>query len=425
MHVKETAKTNSDGKSSESQMLHEHHASVSSDADAAQKSLSSLGPYAMTRDASGTSWQPDSTPHQGLHMMAGKWSVMAHGFVNGVYDHQGSKRGDDKAFSSSMAMVMAQRPIGERGTWGLRGMISLDPLMGARGYPLIFATGETADGREHLVDRQHPHDLFMELASTYSYRLTENSSIFIYGGLPGEPALGPSAFMHRFSGMDNPEAPITHHWMDSTHITFGVLAGGYVHGPWKIEASGFKGREPNQRRYDIESPKLDSASTRLTFNPTPNWSLQTSWGYIHSPEQLEPNVNEHRLTTSATYNLPFEGNNWATTFVWGRKMDDPGHKLDGFLLESSLIIQEANTLFARAERADEAELFSEDDHDHAHQVYTVNKVSLGYIRDFRLADHLSLGAGGLISRYAYPDSLEDSYGSSPTSYMLFMRLKLI
>lgn len=383
-----------------------------------------LGNYAMTRDASGTSWQPDSTPMQGIHFNEGDWSLMTDGFVNGVFDNQGGKRGADKTFSSSMAMLMAQRSIGDRGTLGLRGMMSLDPLMGANGYPLLFATGETANGSTPLVDRQHPHDLFMELASTYSYRLTDNSSAFIYGGLPGEPALGPTTFMHRFSGIDNPEAPITHHWLDSTHITYGVLTGGYVQGPWKIEASTFKGREPDQYRTDIESPKLDSYSTRLTYNPDLNWSFQTSWGYLKSPEQLTPNVNENRVTASGTYNLPFDSNNWATTFAWGRKMNNPGHDLDGFLLESSVVLHDTHTFFARAERVGEDELFNGDP-TLDNQVITVNKLTVGYIRDFHVAEHVKFGVGGLVDRYAYPDKINSVYGADPTSFILFVRLKLI
>jgi hypothetical protein len=205
--------------------------------------------------------------------------------------------------------------------------------MGPNGYPLLFATGETANGRAPLIDRQHPHDLFMELSGSYSYKLSDTNSAFVYFGLPGEPALGPPAFMHRFSGMDIPEAPITHHWLDSTHITYGVFTAGYVWDKVKIEGSAFRGREPDQHRYDIETPGIDSVSSRLSWNPIPDLSAQVSWGYLKSPEQLQPNVNENRITASLIYNKPFDDNNWATTFAWGRKINRPGHTLDGFLLE--------------------------------------------------------------------------------------------
>jgi hypothetical protein len=380
-----------------------------------------FGPYAMSREASGTSWQPDSTPHSGLDFTAGPWMLMAHGYADAIYDNQGGRRGNDKTFGASMAMLMAQRPVGEDGRLGLRAMLSLDPLMGANGYPLLFATGETANGRDGLVDRQHPHDLFMELSVSYSLKLSADSSAFLYAGLPGEPALGPPAFMHRFSGMDNPEAPITHHWLDSTHVTFGVVTAGFVQGPFKIEASAFRGREPDQHRYDIEAPKLDSASVRLSWNPAPNWSFQTSWGYLKSPEQLTPEVNENRLTASGTYTLPFGENIWSTTFAWGRKMNNPGHTLDGFLLESAVVLHDTHTFFGRVERVDEDELF--EGGPLQGRVFTANKISLGYVRDFHLDEHVKLGIGGLVSRYAYPAALDSAYGD-PTSFMVFLRLKL-
>src|SRR4051812_44361438 len=202
-----------------------------------------LGPYPQTREGSGTSWVPETTPHEGFHQQLADWSVMTHGWINLNYDRQAGPRGGEKTFVSGMLMAMAQRPLGD-GTFGVRAMLSPEPFMGPSGYPLLLATGETADGRTQLVDRQHPHDLFMELAATYSYNLSSTSSLFVYGGLPGEPALGPPAFMHRTSGMDNPEAPISHHWLDSTHIAFGVVTGGLVLNNWKFDASSFRGREP-------------------------------------------------------------------------------------------------------------------------------------------------------------------------------------
>jgi len=378
-----------------------------------------LGPYPIQREGSGTSWLPDATPHFGVHATYGDWQTMYHALFNLVYDHQGGPRGGDKTFVNGMFMGMAQRPLGE-GTFGLRAMLSPDPFMGANGYPLLLATGETADGRTHLIDRQHPHDLFMELATTYSYDLTKNSSVYVYAGLPGEPALGPSAFMHRTSGMDIPEAPITHHWLDSTHITFGVVTAGLVLNTWKIEASTFKGREPDQYRYDIEAPKLDSYSFRISWNPIRELSFQASWGHLHSPEGLEPDRNEDRFTVSAIYTQPFGKDNiWSTTAAWGRKMQKPGDTLDGFILETAAIFQKTYTVFARAERVQENELV----HLPSVPVYTVNKLSVGGIYDFYHTKNAKFGVGGLVSFYGLPADLKPFYGD-PTSAMAFVRLKI-
>ena len=383
-----------------------------------------LGPYAMCREGSGTSWVPDTTPHEGIHNQIGEWSTMWHGYLNLIYDHQGGPRGADKTFVNGMVMGMAQRPVGD-GTLGLRAMLSPDPFMGKSGYPLLLASGETANGQTHLIDRQHPHDLFMELAATYSRNLSASSSVFVYAGLPGEPALGPPAFMHRTSGVDIPEAPISHHWLDSTHITFGVVTAGLIVDKWKLEASAFRGREPDQYRYDIEAPKLDSFSARFSWNPIRELSMQVSWGRLHSPEQLAPNVDEDRVTASAIYTQPFGDDNiWSTTVAWGRKILRPGQTLDGYLLESAVVFKKTYTLFARAERLAETELH-EDIPALDGQVLMVNKLSVGGIYDFYRTDHVKFGIGALISKYALPGSLKPAYGSDPTSAMVFIRLKVI
>jgi hypothetical protein len=374
----------------------------------------------MSRESSGTAWQPDAAPHPGIHGTLGEWSTMTHGFATAIYDHQGGPRGDQKTFSTSMLMVMAQREAAG-GTVGLRGMVSLDPLMGKRGYPLLLQTGETANG-EPLIDRQHPHDLFMELSASYSRALSERSSVFAYVGLPGEPALGPPAFMHRFSGEDNPEAPISHHWLDSTHITYGVVTLGYVLDRFKLEGSVFRGREPDENRYDIETGKLDSTSLRLSFNPTQEWALQVSRGHIKSPEPLHPDMDLERTTASVIYHRPFGAAQTQTTLAWGRNAPNHGEATSTWLLESAARFARTHTLFARAERADKNELFLDPD-PRAEQKYRVGKLSLGYIYDLPRESRLRIGLGGLVSRYSLPADLEPVYGN-PTSFMLFARVKL-
>jgi hypothetical protein len=384
-----------------------------------------LGGYVMTRDASGTAWQPDSTPMAGFAWRSGSWSGMIHGYADFVYDRQGGPRGDTKTLSESMLMVMAQHPLGP-GELTLRSMLSLDPAMGADGYPLLLQTGETANGVTPLTDRQHPHDLFMELAAVYSQPLTAKSSAFLYVGYPGEPALGPATFMHRFSGMDDPAAPISHHWLDSTHITFGVVTAGLVGGPFKLEGSVFNGREPDQHRWNFDPLRLDSYSGRLSFNPTADWALQVSYGDIHSPEQLEPNVSQHRVTASATYNRPLAlgalSGNWQTTLAWGRNYNEPGHRLDALLLESAASIGRS-TVFGRAETVQKDELFEAPD-PMAGQVFRVSDVTLGYVYDLPLAQHLALGLGIQGTLNVTPHALDSAYGDDPTGFMPFLRLKL-
>ena len=380
-----------------------------------------LGSYAMTREASGTSWQPDASTHDGLHEMSGDWMFMAHATLNGVYDWQGGPRGDDKAFAGGMIMGSARRTFDAGDALNFRAMLSPDPLMGKRGYPLLFASGESADDKVALVDRQHPHDLFMELSASYSRPLAKDASAFVYVGLPGEPAFGPPAFMHRASIMDSPEAPISHHWLDSTHITFGVATAGVVYRDWKVEASRFTGREPDSSRYDIDHPRFDSTAARLSWNPTARWSLQASWAHLQSPEALHPTENETRWSTSAIYSVPlWETGQWSTTLAWGRKQITGEEALDAFVLESALKPTKLWTVFARAERVDEMELRSP----HPVMADTVSKLSLGLVRDFVVSKHASLGLGGLYAFNWANVPLRTLYGGSQNGAMVFLRLKL-
>jgi hypothetical protein len=382
-----------------------------------------FGPYAMSREASGTSWRPDASAREGPHLMEGPWMVMFHGLLNGVYDKQYGPRGGEKDFVSGMLMAMAQRPLGDDLTLQLRAMLSPEPLMGPAGYPLLLATGETADGKTPLVDRQHPHDLFMELSASLSRKLTAGDSVFVYAGLPGEPAFGPPAFMHRQSILDSPEAPISHHWLDSTHISFGVVTAGFVHDDWKLEASAYNGREPDQHRYDIETGPLDSTAVRLSWNPTANWALQASWADEISPEQLEPGVDQHKASASALYTVPFgEHGWWSSTAAWGVRSSQ-GIDLDAWVLESALKPNEAWTVFGRAERVDNDELTPAVGA-RPGPIYTVGKISLGAIRDWSVAPHLALGLGALYALDFVPNGLSAAYGDDPRGLMVFARLKL-
>jgi len=380
-----------------------------------------FGPYTMSREASGTAWQPDSSLHEAAETTAGAWMLMLHGVVNGVYDWQEGPRGGEKGFVSGMVMGIGRRDFADGDALQLKASLSPDPLMGRSGYPLHLASGETTNGADPLIDRQHPHDLFMELSASYSFRLGAKSSLFLYAGLPGEPAFGPPAFMHRMSIMDSPEAPITHHWLDSTHITFGVLTAGLVVDRFKIEASRFNGREPDQHRFDIETGPLDSTALRLSFNPTGDLSLQASWAHLESPEQLESGENQTRWSASAIYIRRLGGRRWwSTTLAWGRRSSEH-RNFDAAVLESAVGLEDW-TLFGRAEYAQNDELLFVGGH-HG-PAFDVSKVSVGAVRDFRLAAHLKFGIGALVSANFVPRPLHALYGGAPKGAMAFVRVKI-
>src|SRR5437868_4507065 len=263
---------------------------------------------------SGTSWQPPSAPMHMHYKVAGDWLLMFHYNLIVGMNRQGGPRGVTKLESANWFMPMAYHKLG-KGTLQLRGMFSAEPFtFPPGGSPLLFQTGETYK-RQPLIDRQHPHDLFMELSAQYTLPLGERGTWFTYFGYPGEPALGPVAFMHRMSAAENPSATLSHHLQDSTHISFGVLTTGFTYRWFKVEASIFNGREPDENRYDFDAHKWNSRSARVSFAPNKNWTAQVSYGFLRSPENQDPNVDVRRATASMQYNKPFNRGNWAAAFV--------------------------------------------------------------------------------------------------------------
>ncbi|RYD53699.1 MAG: hypothetical protein EOP60_09940 [Sphingomonadales bacterium] len=354
----------------------------------------------------------------GLHLAAGDWMVMAHGVLNLVATNQGGPRGDDMTFVQSMAMLSASRGFGEVGL-EFRAMGSLEPAMGQRGYPNLFATGETAQGRP-LVDRQHPHDLFMELSARIDVPLGSGVGAFLYGGPVAEPALGPSAFMHRRSARYLALSPISHHWFDSTHITYGVMTAGVRTSAFQLEASAFKGREPDEERWNLDAPKLDSWSVRATFTPSPNWAVQLSHGRLKEPEAQHAGEDERRTTASVHY----ARGGFSAMVAFAAKQRVPGDTLTAWVSEANWDLSKHHSLFGRIENVANDELFP----DHAHPLhdrkFRVTRFEGGYAYRVPLGDAVQLALGGSVAAYAKPRALDGFYGRAPVSGTLFARLSL-
>src|SRR2546421_535278 len=307
---------------------------------------------------SGTSWQPSSGPMHMYHKMAGDWLLMFHFNLVAGMNHQGGPRGVTKAESANWFMPMAYHKLGE-GTLQLRGMFSAEPFTFPQGgSPLLFQTGETFKGQP-LIDRQHPHDLFMELSAQYTLPLGERGTWFTYFGYPGEPALGPVAFMHRASASENPSANLSHHLQDSTHIAFGVFTTGFTYRWFRLEGSIFNGREPDENRYNFDAHKWNSRSARFSVMPNKNWAMQVSYGFLRSPEAQEPNADIRRATASVQYNRKLNRGNWAAAFIWGRNHTSSPteiHNLNGYTAESTVNFLDKNYFYTRLELVDKDEL---------------------------------------------------------------------
>jgi hypothetical protein len=378
---------------------------------------------------SGTDAEPNSTPFEMTMRAEGKWTLMFHAvaFLSDI--QQTGPRGADKFFSTNWFMPMAQRKLGA-GTLTLRTMLSLEPAtISDRRYPELFQQGETAYGLP-IVDGQHPHDFFMELAALYDYKLNDKTLLSFYLAPVGDPALGPSAYPHRASASEDPIATLGHHLQDSTHIASDVITLGATYRNFRLEASGFHGREPDEDRWDIDSGKVDSWSARLTANPGQNWSLQYSIGQLHSPEGLAPDEDIRRMTASVMYNLASGDDNWASLLLWGRNQSlHDGNVGNGYLLESTLQFLNRNHAWIRIEDADRTNelLLGENPLPPGFTERYFSRVqayTAGYDREIGHIPHLSTALGAQVTWYGFPDILQSAYGSHPVGIVAFLRVRV-
>ena len=391
----------------------------------------------MTRTGSGTTWLPDSAPMYARMMDVGDgWGLMLHGLAFVQYDRQGSRRGDSQFGSVNWGMAMASHALAG-GRIDLRGMVSLEPwTVTARGYPLLLQSGESYRGRP-LHDRQHPHDLFMEIAALYQRPVTSNLALQLYVAPVGEPATGPVAFPHRPSAASDPLAPLGHHWQDATHVSFGVLTGALYSRTVKIEGSIFNGREPDENRtnFDYNGRSLDSYAGRVTLNPSPVWSMSGSYAYLKSPEQLHPEESVHRATASVLNEHSFGRIGHASSaLVYGGNWHAGARLSSTALAETNLDIDGRNTIYGRAEYVEKsAEDLAVGDAASAPigpdagivgDEFRIGALALGYVRQIGTFSGGQIGLGIRGSVNMVPAALEPAYGTrTPKGFTVYFRFR--
>lgn len=384
----------------------------------------------MNRNGSGTSWLPDNAPMFGYMLHSKKWMYMIHGNIFLTYNQQDvtdvGTRGNDKFYAPNWVMAMGQTKVGERGLFRFSAMLSLDPMtIGGSGYPLLFQSGETWNGLP-LVDHQHPHDLFSELSVAYTHMLSEDADVFVYLGYPGEPAFGPVAFMHRPSSLYNPNAPISHHWQDATHILFGVSTLGFRYKDFKLEGSLFTGTEPDEDRYNFDKPRFNSWSSRLSYNPSPSLALQVSQAWIKDAHATGPREDVNKTTASAIHSINWgSDNSLNTTAVWGYNSTVRGHHSDShsMLMESALTLNNT-AIYGKYEWVEKSTgdlLLDESNYAHG-ALFSINAFTLGVQQNLVSALKTNITVGVQGSLYVAPDELDPEYGDSPIGLQVYLRI---
>lgn len=375
---------------------------------------------------SGTSVLPAASPMRMWAFRTNDWLFMAHGMGDAGWNHQGGLRGTDAWTGENWQMLTATRRVGP-GIVDLDLMTSLEPLtLPPGGTPQLFQTGETYHFNP-LVDKQHPHDLFDEVAARYTWNLSANTDLFLYGGTAGEPALGPTSFMHRPSAEDNHWAPLAHHLQDSTHISYGVATLGARHDDWQLEASLFNGREPDEYRYDFDMGPLDSYSARLSYFPGRDWSAQLSWGHLTAPEVYHPG-DENRTTASLMNVSDTPWGQLSTALIWGQGVElqdqapfiGPPLTLESYMVESELRHGD-NHFYGRYELVDKDGLPPGPPLNHT--IHHVTALTIGVLHQLRWWDSLDLGVGADATVYSIDSALQAVYGDNPFSCRVYVQLE--
>jgi hypothetical protein len=380
--------------------------------------------------SSGTAINPAAWPMPMLMKPLGTWNTMFMAQAYIIDTQQSGPRGGDKFYSSNWFMANAEHAAGKNGAFQFQVMLSLDPAtMTSRRYPLLFQTGETAFGKP-LVDAQHPHDFVMALSVQYARALTANTTLELYAAPVGDPALGPVAYPHRASAMELPQATLSHHWQDSSHIANDVVTAGIAYKKVKIEASGFYGSEPDESRWNIDYGPINSWSTRIWYTPTPNWAAQVSVGRLKKPEALEPG-DQLRATASLHYTKPMRDSSWSSSFIWGRNHStETQHNTNSYLVESVFPLTTHDFVTGRAELVDKDELFRGQPDLEARldklygSTFRVGAYTLGYTHDFALIPHIQTGLGANIELYSLPAAIKPYYGDHPVGGNIFLRFRL-
>jgi hypothetical protein len=353
-----------------------------------------------------------------------RWTTMFHGYAFLNFNRQDGPSGGREFDSQNHLMLMSVRRL-----WGgklsLLGAFTLEPAtLPPEGSRELFQRGETYHGNL-LVDRQHPHDLFVELGAAWERAVSPAAKVRLYLAPVGEPALGPVAYPHRLSASENPTAPLSHHNHDSTHISSDVITAGLTAGSVTIEGSGFHGREPDENRWDIDQGKLDSYSGRLTIAGPDGFSFQISAGFRAHPEQLEPG-NQTRSTASVSYERGDASNFFAATLISGLNQTDGGREW-GHLFEWTWKFGGKNSFYGRVEKVDRDlyELVNKKQRpeDIPRDRISVEALTLGFVRNIPILTDTETGVGADFTFYRFPSNLDSVYGSQPVSFHGFLRVR--
>jgi hypothetical protein len=361
----------------------------------------------LLRNASGTSFNPGSTP---LHVMLndrGAWTTFFAGSAFVTFSSEtGPEDQRNEVFSTNWAMIGAQRPLGSRGLVLFRGRASLEPFtVPEEGYPqmLQFISAESGGP---LLDSMRAHDLVGELAVHLGFRVTTASYLHLYAAPVGTPAFGAVPYSQRASSEEFAEAPFAYDVQETTHDSTQVVTAGFGSRWISVEGSVFHDAVSTGRHTSFESGDIDSHSARLTITPTRNIALQLSRAELGDDER---EVTSGSITTG--------NDRFAVSAIYTNRETELGEELVAGTLEGKVYAGN-NTFMARVESVDRPTGFLNNP-----EVVRTAHFTVGYMYDFLRRTGWRAGAGFNFDYHTQTHDIEDLYGHKPQAIYLFARLR--
>lgn len=295
------------------------------------------------------------------------------------------------------------------------------------GTPELLQVGEENARHEPYIDAQHPHSSpIMGLTLSDTISLGDSGDEFkVFFAPRGESTAGPIAFMHRPTGMMNPDAPLGHHvGQDAGHITSTVIGTSAKISSTTVELSTFHGLEPEPDKVDLPLGNPNSYASRLTYQFNPNLFAMGSAAYIKSPESHDPDLDHIWHYSASVYANAGLKNGWKAhgTLIWGLVNGyEHAAALNSFNFESWLSKNSMN-IWSRVEvlQRTPAQLDIPVS-DKANQGSWVTAVTIGYTHEIAKWDGVQLGLGGALIKDILPPSFQDSYGGDPISGKIFLQ----
>lgn len=354
--------------------------------------------------------------------------TMIHGnlFVVGI--SQEGPRGDDRFASPNMLMADYGKSFSSGHTLGVNLMLTAEKwTFPTEGYPELFQIGEENHDGVPYIDHQHPHSSpIMGLTFSDVYRWNDNTKNYlkVFFAPRGQTTEGPIAFMHRSTGVVNPDAPLGHHvGQDVGHISSTVLGGAVYLGKFSLELSAFHGQEPSPDVVELQMGPLDSGAARLGYQLAEKMLALASFAYVGNPEHNDPEIKFYRRYSLSFYNeWTWDSWNAANTFIFGRIENmDLTSELSSFAEEFALN-KKPMTLWGRLEvlqRTPDELMVDADNPGHAEWI---TMATLGYTHLLTSFSNMDLQLGASVSKYFIPGVFHDAYGNDPWAGKIFLQL---